>query len=154
MELKYLPIFVYGTLRPGEANYSATLRGRVLARGGAQMPGTQLLLTPAYPFLRFTNNPQDTVTGELLLLHGEIFAEAIAELDELEGYIEEGAEDNLYIRIISHATVADPDQWEGRRQVECYVYVASAETLEKEADDLVISSSGDWTYKDSELDEA
>jgi gamma-glutamylcyclotransferase (GGCT)/AIG2-like uncharacterized protein YtfP len=45
-----LPIFVYGTLRPGEPNHGLLLRGRTVAEEPARMRGMALYDGPGYPY--------------------------------------------------------------------------------------------------------
>ncbi|MCC9704364.1 gamma-glutamylcyclotransferase [Streptomyces sp. MNU76] len=45
-----LPVFVYGTLRPGEPNHDLFLRGRTAAEEPARMRGMALYDGPGYPY--------------------------------------------------------------------------------------------------------
>lgn len=45
-----LPFFVYGTLRPGEANHDLFLRGRIRSEEPGRLTGALLYDGPGYPY--------------------------------------------------------------------------------------------------------
>jgi gamma-glutamylcyclotransferase (GGCT)/AIG2-like uncharacterized protein YtfP len=120
-----LPFFVYGTLRPGEANYLRLLAGRTAEETPASLAGAALFTQGPYPFLLTAPDllaPGDElVQGTLIAVPAAQYGAVLAELDALEGYVAGGA-DNLYERVSCEvATAAGP-----RR---AWVYVAGASAL-------------------------
>jgi gamma-glutamylcyclotransferase (GGCT)/AIG2-like uncharacterized protein YtfP len=120
-----LPFFVYGTLRPGEANYARLLVGQTASETPATLAGAALFTEGPYPFLvtapDLLRPGDDVVRGELVALRPPVYDLVLADLDRLEGYVVGGAS-NLYERVAMEvATAAGP-----RR---AWVYVAGATTL-------------------------
>ncbi|MGW0116995.1 gamma-glutamylcyclotransferase family protein [Streptomyces sp. NPDC003327] len=77
-----LPLFVYGTLRPGAYNHDRLLLGRTAAEEEALLPGALLHDGPGYPYAV----PGDgTVTGTLVTPAPDAYAELLAALDRIEG---------------------------------------------------------------------
>ncbi len=116
-EPERLPFFVYGTLRPGEANYARTLRGRTAAEEPARMAGALLYDGPGYPYA--TAGPPDAVVhGTLVWPRAADYDAVRAVLDRLEGYAP-GDPRNLYERVVTDALRPD-----GSR-VRAWVYLAA-----------------------------
>ncbi|WP_229900332.1 gamma-glutamylcyclotransferase family protein [Streptomyces capoamus] len=91
-----LPFFVYGTLRPGEANHDLLLRGRALAEEPGHLPGAVLYDGPGYPYA--VEEPgAATVRGELVTARPEAYQGLLAALDRLEEYVP-GDPRSLYVR--------------------------------------------------------
>ena len=110
-----LPLFVYGTLCPGERNHqlleehlehqvAATCRGRLF-----------LCLDHAYPFPVLIE-AQGRVHGTLLYVRPECYTEALALLDRLEEY-DAASDDGEYLRRLRTACDATG------RQISCWVYL-------------------------------
>lgn len=88
-----LRVFVYGTLKPGEANYQAYCAGRVVECVEAIAFGTLYDLPLGYPAMTVGSAP---VHGYLLTFHD---LTVLQELDELEDYsTTRPPEDNEYRR--------------------------------------------------------
>ncbi|MFB8174712.1 gamma-glutamylcyclotransferase family protein [Streptomyces sp. NPDC055966] len=79
-----LPFFVYGTLRPGEANHDLFLRGRTAAEEPARLPGAVLYDGPGYPYA--VEHRGAEIRGELVTAHPESYDGLLAALDRLEEY--------------------------------------------------------------------
>ncbi|KUN05346.1 hypothetical protein AQI95_17005 [Streptomyces yokosukanensis] len=94
-----LPFFVYGTLRPGEANHDLFLRGRVAAEQPARLPGAALYDGPGHPYA--IERPGGEIQGELVTARPESYAELLAALDRLEEYVP-GDPRSLYERVARH----------------------------------------------------
>lgn len=88
-----IPLFVYGTLLSGEANYSVVASYVLSVRQGA-VRGT-LYDAGEYPALVLSGRDRDLVQGEWLI----ISEEGLKQTDLLEEYYGPGAERNDYERI-------------------------------------------------------
>ncbi|MFI9030481.1 gamma-glutamylcyclotransferase family protein [Streptomyces sp. NPDC053560] len=116
-EHERLPFFVYGTLRPGEANHAWALRGRTAAEQPAMIHGALLYDGPGYPYA--VRGPADaTVHGHVVTPHEAAYEEVLAVLDRLEGYTP-GAPDNDYDRAACDADLPDGST------VAAWVYLAA-----------------------------
>ncbi|MCC5476087.1 gamma-glutamylcyclotransferase family protein [Streptomyces barringtoniae] len=90
-----LPFFVYGTLRPGEANHDLFLRGRTTSEEPARLRDAALYDGPGYPYA--VDRPGGEIRGELVTARRESYAGLLAALDRLEEYTP-GDPRNLYVR--------------------------------------------------------
>lgn len=116
------PIFVYGTLKPGESNYERLLSGRTAAEIPARLEGAALYSNGAYPYLvRAPDADAEDVAHGYLIYAAGGYPAILAELDHLEGYVE-GRAGNEYERVAVQALTADGP-------VEAWVYVAGAAPL-------------------------
>ncbi|MFB8243528.1 gamma-glutamylcyclotransferase family protein [Streptomyces sp. NPDC055952] len=112
-----LPFFVYGTLRPGEANHRLFLHGRTRSEEPARLADTVLYEGPGYPYA--VEEPDGgVVRGELVTARPEAYGELLAELDRLEEYVP-GDPLSLYVRV-ERKVVRDTDG----AGVRAWVYVA------------------------------
>ncbi|MEU5207922.1 gamma-glutamylcyclotransferase family protein [Streptomyces sp. NPDC020742] len=115
-EPERLPFFVYGTLRPGEANH-ALLRGRTAHEEPARIGGALLYDGPGYPYA--VAGPTDAVVhGALVRPRAADYDRVRADLDRLEGHTP-GAPGNLYERVATDAVCPDG------RTVRAWVYLAA-----------------------------
>jgi gamma-glutamylcyclotransferase (GGCT)/AIG2-like uncharacterized protein YtfP len=88
-----LRVFVYGTLKPGEANYQKYCADKVISTTPAIALGELFALPMGFPAMTSGNKP---VHGYLLCFSD---LEILTELDDLEDYLPTRAEsDNLYNR--------------------------------------------------------
>jgi gamma-glutamylcyclotransferase (GGCT)/AIG2-like uncharacterized protein YtfP len=90
-----LPVFVYGTLRPGGRYHASLLHGRTAAEEPARLPDAVLYEGPGYPYA--VEEVGGVVLGDLVTLRPAEYDEVLALLDQLEGCTP-GAPDNLYDR--------------------------------------------------------
>lgn len=135
-EPERLPFFVYGTLRPGEANHTRTLRGRTAAEEPAHIRGALLYDGPGYPYA--TSGPADAVVhGDLVRPRDHDYDEVRAVLDRLEGHVP-GARGNLYERVRTDAVLADG------RTVRAWVYLAAAPLAARLRSTATPLAGGDW----------
>ncbi len=91
-----LPVFVYGTLRPGQKNYPRLLQGRTLREFPARVHGRLYFVSNGgYPYVL----PEDgTVWGDLVELEPEHYDETLQELDLLEEYDPQDEAQSVYLR--------------------------------------------------------
>jgi len=91
-----LPLFVYGTLLPGEANYARFLAGRTLSEQPASTRGSLWLVdSEGYPYLL---PGAETVHGLLMVLVPRLYAATLAAIDRLEDYDPRFPATSLYLR--------------------------------------------------------
>lgn len=91
-----LPVFVYGTLRPGEKNYPAYLQGNTVRELPASVAGElHFAAEGGYPYLIAGAG---TVQGELITLDPGRYAAILRRLDELEEYDPGNEPGSVYLR--------------------------------------------------------
>ncbi|MFF8727506.1 gamma-glutamylcyclotransferase family protein [Streptomyces sp. NPDC015171] len=130
-----LPFFVYGTLRPGEANHDLLLRGRTLAEEPGHLAGAALYDGPGYPYA--VEEPGATVRGELVTARPEAYEELLAALDRLEEYAP-GDPRSLYER-----TARDVVRAAGGT-VRAWVYLAAPRVAARLRHAGTRIAGGDW----------
>jgi gamma-glutamylcyclotransferase (GGCT)/AIG2-like uncharacterized protein YtfP len=92
-----LPVFVYGTLRPGQGNYSRLLAGRIATPVRATLPG-HALYGRTLPFPYVVPAPGHTVVGDLVTPLADLYDEVLDDLDWLEGYRAGPSDASHYVR--------------------------------------------------------
>ncbi|MDX3645291.1 gamma-glutamylcyclotransferase family protein [Streptomyces sp. MB09-02B] len=143
-----LPIFVYGTLRPGEPNHALFLRGRTVAEEPARMSGMALYDGPGYPYAveglgdgsGERHGGAGEVSGEIVSALPDDYAELLCALDRLEEYAP-GDPANLYERVERPATLADGTV------VRAWVYVAAPTVAAGLRARGRLIESGDWRLR-------
>lgn len=75
-------VFVYGTLKQGEANHGVMTSADGEFLTTAKLPGYYMVNTPWYPFAAKSDNDDDYIEGELY----KVPMEKLHILDTLEGY--------------------------------------------------------------------
>lgn len=75
-------VFVYGTLKQGEANHGVMTSADGEFITTAKLPGYYMVNTPWYPFAAKSDSDDDYIEGELY----KVPAEKLHILDTLEGY--------------------------------------------------------------------
>ncbi|MEU8580149.1 gamma-glutamylcyclotransferase family protein [Streptomyces abikoensis] len=111
-----LPVFVYGTLRPGRHNHDRFLRGRTVAEQPARLRGAVLYEGPGYPY--GVAEAEGEIRGELITVAPGEYVRVLAALDALEDYVP-GDPLNLYERVVGDVLV------EGGGPVRGWVYLAA-----------------------------
>ncbi|HEV3364332.1 MAG TPA: gamma-glutamylcyclotransferase family protein [Acidimicrobiia bacterium] len=109
------PLFVYGTLRPGQPNWEwllARASERVLA---GRLPGVVLLDCGRYP-AAVERPDAGGAAGEVVWIQPRLWPAVVAALDRLEGY-ESADPDSLFVRAVRAVETVEG-------QVECLVYLA------------------------------
>jgi gamma-glutamylcyclotransferase (GGCT)/AIG2-like uncharacterized protein YtfP len=130
-----LPLFVYGTLRAGEANHAAMFRGRTKIVIPAVLNGAVLYDGPGFPYA--VNADGGRVLGELVHPLPELYNEVLADLDHLEEYLPD-AEDSLFVRVARGTRTEDGEP------VLAWVYLAGPVEEERLRVSGRIITSGDW----------
>src|SRR5260221_13685667 len=82
---EYLPIFVYGTLRPGQENYARFVLGKTAREVAAMLPDHAMFVLDGYPCITEDTGAGDVI-GDTLILLPELFPAVLTALDRLEGY--------------------------------------------------------------------
>ncbi|SHK72870.1 gamma-glutamylcyclotransferase family protein [Streptomyces yunnanensis] len=139
-EAERLPFFVYGTLRPGEANYARTLLGRTATEEPARIAGALLYEGPGYPYA--TAGPADAVVHGALVRPRDAEYDAVrAALDRLEGYTpgSPAGAGNLYERVPTEAVCPDG------RTVRAWVYLAAEPLATRLRAAGTPIACGEWT---------
>ena len=130
------PFFVYGTLRPGEANHALFLRARTRSAEPGRLRGAVLYDGPGYPYA--VEEPGGVVCGELVTALPETYRELLAELDRLEEYLP-GDPRSLYERV-QREVVREADGL----AVRAWVYVAAPAVADRLRARGRLIESGDW----------
>ena len=102
---RQLPVFVYGTLRPGEKNYPRYLQGRSLREVPATVAGELFYIAAGgYPYLL---PGRERVQGELIDLDPVVYPEVMQRLDALEEYDPADEPGSVYLRRTADVRTAD-----------------------------------------------
>lgn len=125
-----LPLFVYGTLLPGQPN-AQLLAGAVVRSQPATFNGGRLFDMGAYPML--IEQDASPVVGRLLHLKRPLYHETVARLDALEGY-DPTAPDTSRYRRLQRTVLVDGVA------ISCWLYLGSAEHTQG----ANLIPSGDW----------
>lgn len=134
-----LPFFVYGTLRPGEANHDRFLRGRTTTERPARLHGATLYQGPGYPYAVDDGGGAGSITGEAVWARTEEYDRLLGVLDRLEEYSgHPGHPDNLYERVVREVVLADGTT------VAAWVYVAAERTAHRLRSAGTPVSGGEW----------
>ncbi len=110
-----LPVFVYGTLRPGGSNHRL-LHGRTAWTAGAELAGVALYAGPGHPWA--VDVPGGRTAGDLVMPLPAAHDAVLADLDRLEGYLP-GDPAALYVRERRTVTATEDDA-----AVTAWVYLA------------------------------
>ncbi|GGX86847.1 gamma-glutamylcyclotransferase family protein [Streptomyces hiroshimensis] len=122
VEPERLPVFVYGTLRPGQVNHRHYLGGRTVAAEPARLRGAVLYEGPGYPYA--VAEPDGEIRGELVFVEPGAYTAVLASLDELEGCGPGGAGE-MYVRVRRQVLP------EGGGAVGAWVYLAADATARR-----------------------
>lgn len=132
-----LPVFVYGTLRPGQGNYQWALAGQTVSEVPASVAGLALYDGPGFPYAVLSDAPEDRVLGDVITIRDDAYDEVLARLDGLEGYRPGGG--GLYDRV--HVTAVT-----GTGAVEAWTYTVPPRRLTTVLSQHARIASGDWLH--------
>ena len=139
------PIFVYGTLRPGEGNYNWALIGRTTNERTGFLRGTSMYTNGGFPYV-IEEADGNGVVGTLVDIDIHDVKNIMECLDCLEG-THNGDEvegvgkmhrSNLYNRVLRTIEVEDGTE------VEAWVYLPPVENNERIRNSNIYVKSGDW----------
>jgi gamma-glutamylcyclotransferase (GGCT)/AIG2-like uncharacterized protein YtfP len=131
-----LPVFTYGTLRPGQPNHRIVAT-QVRTATPARLDG-YAMYGRGFGFPYITPSKGHTVAGDLLHFAPAAYREVMSRLDGLEGF-QPGRSDNHYDRArvaVRLPSGASTDAW---------VYLAGVNTVRRlRGRDELIIADGDW----------
>jgi gamma-glutamylcyclotransferase (GGCT)/AIG2-like uncharacterized protein YtfP len=138
-----LPFFVYGTLRPGQRNYTQYIRGRSVAEKPASLEEACLLSLGSFPMAVHPNQvprpvlsyEKTTIQGELIFPHPRHYTQMLRDLDQLEEYNPFDLSNSMYHRIKQN--VFDSDH----HTITAWVYMGNRRFVSY---DNKVISNGDW----------
>lgn len=133
-----LPVFVYGTLRPGQRNYDGFLRGLTAAEQPARLRGAMLYEGPGHPYAVAT--PDGEIRGELITLGPADYDTVLDALDTLEGCAPGGSGD-LYERVERGVSL------DGGGTARAWVYLAGGRLSARLRAVGTPVPGGDWPHK-------
>lgn len=126
------PFFFYGTLRHSQENY-VFLRGRTVYEQPAYAHGMSLYSMRSYPVMTPGTR---AVRGELMILHPRFYYDMLGELDRMEGFDPQQAEDCMFRREL--ITV----ETEAGAEISAWAYMANDELVKRLTLEEV--PDGDW----------
>jgi gamma-glutamylcyclotransferase (GGCT)/AIG2-like uncharacterized protein YtfP len=131
-----LPVFVYGTLRRGQCNHRV-IEASLDGVRDARLAG-HVLYASGLPWIA-PGDPASTVTGDLLLISPDRYADGLRALDRLEGY--RPPHSCMYVRTLVRAAFrpAPDGPW---TDCDAWAYLGG-KTFP--ADPRLAVASGDWT---------
>jgi len=105
MTKEKLPVFVYGTLRPGEKNYPYYLAGRTRKELAATAEGRLYFVADGgYPYVE---PGPGMVTGDLIHLDPQHYDQTLRAIDALEEYDPADELHSVYLRRRTTVILAD-----------------------------------------------
>lgn len=116
-----LPMFIYGTLLPTQANHFV-ISDAIVAAEEAVLPNAILFDLGGFPML--LAHPRRFVTGLLITFDAESYANTLIRLDQFEAYYPERPEDSLYRREQHNVLLRNRNA-----SVEAWVYVGDKRTV-------------------------
>ena len=137
---KNLPALVYGTLRPGEHNYTTFLEGNTIKETTVRVNGFRMYGGGGFPYIT-EGEANESIVAELVYIDPEIYSRVLRGLDFLEGYRGEDT-NNHYDRIITTVEVDG-------ETIEAWIYVAG-DYAKGGLDKLPVVEHGDWIKFDTE----
>lgn len=128
----HLPVFVYGTLRPGHGNYRQLLAGRTIRETPATVSGLALYGC-GIPYAVPTQGA--TTVGALIHVDASVYAQVLHDLDSLEGYRPHRPDRSHYVRASWIVATDNGDL------AEAWIYLAGPHVI---TDDLEPVPNNDW----------
>lgn len=133
------PVFVYGTLRSGESNYSWALDGKTQRESrSVRLPGTRMYSNGGFPYTLDDNSHAQGVKGDLMYAQHEHYNDVMDSLDSLEGARVLNDEANHYNRHLMYVDTGD------NKFVQAWVYIPPKTSQEHIKLTTQEVESGDW----------
>lgn len=133
-----IKVFVYGSLRTGEGN-NDVIAPYIESVEKITLEGFGMWSLKAFPVIFPVSDETATIVGELITLKESTYEEAIASLDQLEGFTSQDQDRNLYNRYRSSTEV------NGNRE-EFYIYIGGTRLAENtDAGQYPFVRNGDWS---------
>jgi gamma-glutamylcyclotransferase (GGCT)/AIG2-like uncharacterized protein YtfP len=133
--LDQIPFFVYGTLRRGQGNHRVVEADLEAARD-ARLAG-HVLYGDGLPYIAACGDPASVVAGDMLLVRGDRYEQALRALDRLEGY--DPPRRQMYVRTLVCAGFrAEDGTW---RECDAWAYLGGAWFR---YDPRLVIPGGDW----------
>ncbi|MBP7999697.1 MAG: gamma-glutamylcyclotransferase [Chloroflexi bacterium] len=130
--VKFLPIFAYGTLMPGQPNYYIWAQ-YVLRTEPATFPRGRIHHLGGFPML--SEGGDSSVQGYLVEIAPAVYEECLEDLDYLENYRPDDPERSLYQRVEREVELACG------RKTQAWVYVGNSAVTSR----YPVITSGDWS---------
>ena len=139
-QVEELPVFVYGTLRTGQGNWSHLLAGNTTSEHPAVAPN-HVMWSRGIAFIADGEGEgEGEVIGDLMIIDREIYQEVMVNLDRLEGiHNRQTGAGYSYCRV-KRVVMVDG------REVEAWMYHGSSEVVGgfRTNGEKYRVSSGDW----------
>lgn len=134
------PMFVYGTLRTGEGNYSWALAGKTQKeRNDVRLPGARMYSNGGFPYVIDDPEHEQGVRGDLMYPDYDEWSDVVDSLDTLEGTRSLRNDTNLYNRYLMYVQTGEKEY----TQAWVYIPPTSSQDHIKTAHPEV--ESGDWS---------
>ncbi|MFJ6135086.1 gamma-glutamylcyclotransferase family protein [Kitasatospora sp. NPDC092286] len=134
-----LPFFVYGTLRSDGGNHAAHLAGHCADIRSAVLDGAALHDGPGFPYALPDQAPGRRIVGELITVHADAYAPALAGLDALEGCRADGTGHYVRRRLAVRTETGET--------LDAWVYLAGPAVAARLRAHPALIPSGDWTQR-------
>ena len=135
------PVFVYGTLRPGQPNWERLLAGRTERVLPGRLPGVVLLDCGHFP-AAVERPGAGGAAGEVVWIRPGAWPAILVALDHLEGY-DAGDPERLFDRVVRPVETVDGP-------VDCWVYLAGRRLAES---GRPVVAGGDWPARSEGQDQ-
>ena len=138
-----LPLFVFGTLRPGQGNFRLIKEGNCIETvSEAKLSGVAMVAGKGYPYphSKLMDEEGYSIFGDVVSLKpnkGSI--ETRSNMDRLESFRSNYRSTSLYTRVDKIATIVDSSG--NAREVKVWIYVSN--NLPKEANENILKD-GNW----------
>ena len=134
--MDHLPFFVYGTLRRGQSNHRIVEDDLAEVRE-ARLPA-HLLYARGLPYIAACDDPAAVVAGDLLLVEPARYAQALRNLDSLEGYDPPDYEHYVRTRVRAAFRAGPGAPWQ---ECDAWAYLGGTSF---QYDPRLLVPSGDW----------